>query len=129
MNFDVLLRVTEADLDHEYGHLHHAEICRLLERGRILFLEKVGCPQDELIAQDCFLVLTAMNLTFLREVKAGEIRVTCRAEGNGSQLVIHQELVKPPRRTAVEARFELLAISGKSRRKRELPRVLKDALG
>lgn len=130
MMFEAPIVVSEGDLEQEYRHLHHADICKLLERGRLLYLEAIGCPQEYLIANDCFLVLSRMNLEFSREIKAEQLIVTCKASIREDGLVeIEQQLLKHPRRLCVSAKLELACIGGKSRRKRELPESLRAAIG
>ncbi|MCI5064693.1 acyl-CoA thioesterase [bacterium] len=124
--FEVPLVIGEDQLDSEYLHLHHAEIYRVLERVRLQYLEGLGVPQEELLREDCFLVLAAAETEFLREVKAGElvgsVQVTSCSETG--EVVLEQELFKAPRRLAVRATFRLVAMSGARRRRVSLPKRL-----
>ncbi len=128
--FEVQLQINEGMLDTEYQHLHHADALKLLEKGRLEFLNSIGLPQSELLASDCFLVLSRCDVQFLRELKAEEVRCTVEVSEimEGSGFILEQQLIKAPKRLAVAADIHLVAMSGKRRRRMELPKPLFDIL-
>lgn len=117
-------------LDAQYLHLHHAEIFRLLEKGRLGYLEHIELPQEALLELDCFLVLTSSSIEFLREIQAGELNCTVKMKGfiSDSEFSLEQELYKHPKRLAVKACFNLLSMSGRTRRRIPIPGQLKEKL-
>jgi len=126
MNYEIPAEMLES----QYQHLHHADVMRLLEKVRVQFLAELGLPQEELLRQDCFLVLQGCEVRFLREIKSESLRCTVELislEGN-TGFRLKQEMLKAPKRLAVQAFFELTAMSGVRRRRRELPEELQRLL-
>ena len=123
-------QIDSSELEKTYNHLHHAKIFCLLERARLEFLVDLGIPQETLIEQDCLLVLSRCDVQFLRELKDEEVIATVEVlERKGdSGFVLKQELYKKPRRIAVRADIELVAMSSKTRRRRALPQELEERL-
>jgi acyl-CoA thioesterase FadM len=137
--FQTTLTIPQSLIEQQYNHLHHADALRLLEEGRLKFLDFLGLPQSELLKDDCFLVLIRCDVEFLRELKSGEVRCTVSVTKlkKNQAFVLTQELLKPPfpeekmgenasklGRVAVQANIELVAMSGQSRRKRAIPEPL-----
>lgn len=128
--FEMKCEITADMLESEYQHLHHADVMRVLEKVRVQFLAELGLPQEELLRQDCFLVLQGCEVRFLREIKSESLRCTVELmslEGS-SGFRLKQEILKAPKRLAVQAFFELTAMSGVSRRRRDLPEELRSLL-
>lgn len=104
-------------LDKEYNHLHHAESIKFLEKGRLKYIEERGIPNSYFIKQDLFLVLTKIDLVFLREVKAGEIKVCCfNPRIFNKDIILEQELYNERGKKALTATVYLQFMSGKTKR-------------
>jgi acyl-CoA thioesterase FadM len=129
-HFEMTYVIPTEMLESQYQHLHHADVMRVLEKARVQFLAELGLPQEELLRQDCFLVLQGCEVRFLREIKSETLRCTVEVvslEGT-SGFRLKQEILKAPKRLAVQAFFELTAMSGVRRRRRELPEELQRLL-
>lgn len=101
----------------EYQHLHHADALRLLERGRLDLLERMGFPNGELIRQGLFLVITSINVQYLRELVAGAVTVQCHSlRTEGRDLIIEQRVLNSRGKRAVEATVTSCFMSGETRR-------------
>lgn len=125
-HFEMTYVIPTEMMESQYQHLHHADVMRVLEKARVQFLAELGLPQEELLRQDCFLVLQGCEVRFLREIKSETLRCTVEVvslEGT-SGFRLKQEILKAPKRLAVQAFFELTAMSGVRRRRRELPEEL-----
>jgi len=103
-DYDIAL----ADLHPLYGHVHHADCLKLLERARIRFLEDIGCSYESLIAEEMFLVITKLAVEYKRELRAGPVSVFCEnARMEGKSVVIEQKIVNERGKCAVQAIVEL----------------------
>ena len=117
--FRTIIQISESELTPPYNHVHHADICRLLERGRVAMLDHLGYPYQKLLDQQLLLVLTRLEIDFLRELRAGEVAVTCEEPTvDGKSLWLNQRilLIFPGGREkiAVKARIELKFMSGET---------------
>ena len=130
MIFENTTQIASDLLEQQYQHLHHADILRVLENARLQFLEHIGVPQAKLLEEDCFLVLSKCDVQFLREIKEEELiaRVEFKSLLDESSFVLSQELLKKPKRIAVRATIELVAMSAKTRRRRALHEELRRVL-
>lgn len=129
-HFEMTYVIPTEMLESQYQHLHHADVMRVLEKARVQFLAELGLPQEELLRQDCFLVLQGCEVRFLREIKSETLRCTVEVVSlqGTSGFRLKQEVLKAPKRLAVQAFFELTAMSGVRRRRRELPEELQRLL-
>ena len=128
--FEMQYEIHPEMLEAQYQHLHHADVLRVLEQARVQFLADLGLPQEELLEKDCFLVLAKSEIQFFREIKADSLRcrVKLLAFQGESGFSVEQEIFKFPTRLAVRASFELVAMSGVTRRRRPLPEELRTLL-
>lgn len=100
-----------------YEHVHHGRCFSLFERARLALLERIGFPNDALMAQGKVLVITNVQATYKREVKRGPVQVTCgHLEVRDRSLVIHQQIVNERGKVAVEAVVESMFMDIHSRR-------------
>ena len=106
-SFKLEIEVCEQDLVHPYNHVHHANILKLLESGRAAFLDQVGFPIEGLLAQGLFLVISQIQASYKREVKAGQIIVSSDSVAfDGKKILIKQSLINEKGKLAVEAQVE-----------------------
>lgn len=127
--FEIELDVAEDDIEPIYNHVHHAQSLCYLEMGRLRLLLQLGIPNETLIAQGLYLVITSLAVRYKREVQKGAIRVTCedpRVEGR--VIVIDQKLYNHRGKLAVEARIEIMCLLRETSRAVDPPAFLCDAL-
>lgn len=112
--------VSESQLEQSYGHLHHAEIMKLLERGRIGFLEARGVPYQANVERGLLMPIADMFVRFRREIVAGVLEVKCLTPIIKSRIIeIPQEIwvgEGDEAQLAVEAKVRCLWVCAKSRR-------------
>ena len=90
--------VTPQDVVSEYNHVHHAQIVSIFEKGRLALLEHIKCPQDGLVSEGYFLVVSRIEVQFLREIILGEYLVTCEdIRTEGKRLDLKQRIVSQAR--------------------------------
>lgn len=126
--FTIEYTLQPGDLEPIYDHVHHAHSLRFLERARVEYLASVGCPMDELFAKDIFLVISKIEIRYLREVLDGTIAITCenpRIEGRA--LVIDQRILNAKGKACVEARVDSMCMSSATKRAFAVPDFLRDA--
>ncbi len=118
--FSEKIIVTDSQLEQSYGHLHHADIMRLLERGRISFLEARGIPYQANVEQGILMPIADMSVKFRREIVAGLVEVRCLTPAIKSRIVeIPQEIwigEGDEAQLAVQATVRCLWVCAKSRR-------------
>lgn len=100
-----------------YEHVHHGRCFSLFERARLALLERIGFPNDALMAEGKVLVITKVEASYKREVKRGLAQVTCTAlETRDRSLIIHQQIINERGKVAVEAVVESMFMDVHSRR-------------
>ena len=105
-----------------YDHVHHAQALRFLEAARAAYLEHIGFPLEVFFAQNLFLVVTAIDVQYKREVGRGAHRATCEnPRADGKKAAVDQRLLNPKGKTAVAAVVEFMCLSGATRRAVPLP--------
>lgn len=118
--FSKKIVVSEDELERSYMHLHHADIMKLLERGRISFLESRGVPYQVNVEQGILMPIADMSVKFRREIKAGVVEVKCLTPRIKSRIIeIPQEIwigEGEDVELAVEANVRCLWVCAKSRR-------------
>ena len=118
--FSEKIVVLEADLEPSYMHLHHADIMKLLEQGRVGFLEARGVPYQANVKQGILMPIADMFVKFRREIRAGVVEVRCLKPSIRSRIIeIPQEIwIGEGERAelAVEATVRCLWVCAKSRR-------------
>lgn len=105
-------QVGDSDIEPVYDHMHHARALLFLERGRLDFLSAINCPNDDLIRQGLFLVITRMELAFKREIRRGEIEVAClNPRIEEKKVILDQHIINERGRLALEAAVECMFLS------------------
>jgi acyl-CoA thioesterase FadM len=121
--FETSYQIQEKEIDNVYKHAHHVFIVELLERCRLDFLRAIELPSEMLIAQDYYLVLTRIEISFLRELRAGMVLITCHNPRiKDKQIILEQKISNLRRKSAVEAKVELVFIRGSTRRATHPPK-------
>lgn len=114
----------------DYDHVHHAQIVSLLEEGRLKLLEAIGHPQERLVSEGIFLVITGLNVRFLREVRGEGIIITCEdIQIEGRYFRMKQRILRAERqKEMVTADIELMVIDKAVGRAVPIPEFLLKAL-
>jgi acyl-CoA thioesterase FadM len=110
--FRIRAAVPPTLLHPDYGHVHHADLLRLLEVARLRLLEEIGQPNDRLLAEGMALVITLVEVAYRREVKGPEVDVTCE-QGiiDGREIVLIQRVLLPNGKEAVNAKVASMFLS------------------
>jgi YbgC/YbaW family acyl-CoA thioester hydrolase len=122
-------------IEAEYRHVHHADVLKFLERARLEYMKSIGFPNQTFLAQDLFLVLTRVEVSYLRELLEGPIEVTVentRILEDGRTLVLDQRLMRVTslrRKLAAEATISSVFMSGATKRAVSPPAEFLRALG
>ncbi len=116
-------------VDETYRHVDHMHSLKLMERCRLDLLKAVGVPNDALIARGLYAVVTAVRVEYLREVKAGLIRVTCdRCVSSQRGFTMFQSLFNEKGKIAVRGEIDWLLMDGTTKRGVYPPADLAEAL-
>lgn len=127
--FETAYEVSASELEAGY-HVHHSYALRLLERGRLSFMEALGVPDPQLRAQGILLVIASISIRYLRELFAERVTVTVEAvRHEGKSLHIEQRLLNHKGKTAVTAVVECVPLALAARRAVPPPPELLAALG
>lgn len=99
------LKITVKNLEEVYNHVHHAESLKFLESGRVSFLNKVGSSMETLISSGIYPVVRAIEVEYLREIKAGEVLVKTSVDKvTVRSVVFDQELHNERGKIAIKAK-------------------------
>ena len=121
--------ITDEHLDPDYKHVHHATIVKLLEKARVDFLDYINQPLDSFIKNNLFIVLSNINVEFLRELVAGAVIITCEDISIKSrQILIKQRIIDQHDKEIVNALIDLRIISRELGRSITIPKELKEAM-
>lgn len=121
------IKITVKNLEEVYQHVHHAESLKYLEAGRVSFLERVGSSMESLISKGLYPVVRAINVQYLREVKAGEVLVkTSISEVTDRSVVFDQELFNERGKLAIEASVVCMFLNKELGRAGEVPLTFRD---
>lgn len=100
-----------------YNHIHHANIIRLLEQGRLTLLDNMGCSMAWFLEQQLHLVIASLEVHYYRELKGGKITVTCSKPVIKSRCIfINQSILLDSGKEAVEATVNSMVFSPKLNR-------------
>ncbi len=121
--------ITDSEVEESYAHVHHATTLCILEKGRLSLLEHIGFPNESLIEQGIFLVLTRIDVQYKRELFAGPVQVTCEnMRVEDKRFSLQQRILKQPAgKVAIEAMVEFVAMDGASKRAIRAPEELTQA--
>jgi thioesterase-3 len=127
--FSISVFVNDEWISPVYDHVHHGKMLSLFELARLGFVESIGFPNDQLIAQGKLLVVTGVTVSYKREVKRGSISVTCdRVSVDARTIRIAQRIVNERNKVAVEAQVSLMFMDPVARRGIDVPGDFRDAL-
>ena len=120
--FSIELLVGEDLVHHSYDHVHHARILDLLEQARGALLASIGFPNEQLMAQGKVIVVTRIDVSYRREVKAGPITVTCEDPHYTNRTIsVTQRILNNAGKLAVEGHVDMMFMDMVARRGREAP--------
>ncbi len=129
MVFSTKLIIDQMVIEPPYNHVHHALSLRYLEQARIKFLEEIGHASASYIERNLFLVISALEIKYLREVLAGEISVTCEDPTVvGRVIKMQQRLINSRGKTCIRALVECMFMDGNTRRAVTPPASFVEAL-
>ena len=105
-----------------FKHLHHADILRLLEQCRYAKMEVRGAANESFLRRGELLVLSRIDVRFLREVTPGRIRISCGPfTTSGKFIRCKQKILNSMGKSAVEAEVEQVFMSAVTKRGIEPP--------
>ena len=117
VNYSISLEIPAEDLVLGYDHVHHATAVSYLERARLAYLETIGHPNESLLARNLFLVITEIQLRYMRELKGGKIEVTCENPRlEGKRVVVDQRVLNNRGKVAVDAVVKSAFMDGETKR-------------
>lgn len=120
--FQIKREIAQEALIPPYNHIHHADLIRQLEEARVELLEAIGQPLQSFLDRGLFWVIAAIQIEYLREVKQGEIVVTCEAPTiTDRRLIIPQRIYNQRNKLAVRAQVELALFSVEQQRGIAIP--------
>ena len=115
--FSTTILIDPKDLESPYHHVHHATSLRYLEKARLQFMENIGQPNQDFLRNNLLLVITAIEINYLREVVGHQVRVTCEQGAvEGKVIRLFQRIVNAKGKTCVKAKVESMFMDGNSRR-------------
>ena len=113
--------ITEADFD-IYQHVNHVDGIRLLECARADYIKSLGFPLEAILARGLLLVVKELSAKYLREIKAGQIAVSCgNCRLDGKDLLITQKITNEKGKLAITADIRLACVDAKLRRAVDAP--------
>jgi YbgC/YbaW family acyl-CoA thioester hydrolase len=120
--FEYKMIVEERHVQPVYDHVHHADALFFLEQARLAFLESMGFPREGFMEAGLFWVIAGIQVEYKREVKLGEIVVTCdEARIERKSLKIKQRILNARGKVAVEAEVTSMLLSKHTGRSAEIP--------
>lgn len=115
--FSIPVTISDDLIIPPYEHVHHAQALRFLEEARVEFLRRLGFPLEVFFNQGLFLVVTAIDVQYKREIGRGEYRATCEnPQVEGKCATVDQRILNAKGKNAVEAVVAFMCLSGSSRR-------------
>jgi YbgC/YbaW family acyl-CoA thioester hydrolase len=120
--------ISEKDMEPRYNHVHHGHCLRILEGARVEYLTAIGQPFERLLDEGVFLVITNVQVRYLRELLLGNVRIECfnpRIEGRAMR--IDQRIVNEKGKTCVEAQIEFMCMNPDTKRGFPVPEKLAEA--
>lgn len=115
--FSITIELDDEWVTAVYEHVHHGRCFYLLEQARVAYMERIGFPNDMLLARGQAAVITVVSAQYKREVKKGRVTVTCEdLSVNGKTLIIGQKILNERGKVAVEARIESVFMDMNTRR-------------
>lgn len=120
--FSIKITIDDSWIAPVYNHVHHGRALSLLERAREAFVAAAGFPNEQLLAEGKVLVVTRVEVSYKREVKPGEVLVTCDGVVyEGRTLRMAQSIINDRGKTCVEGFVDLMFMDGQTRRGMDAP--------
>jgi YbgC/YbaW family acyl-CoA thioester hydrolase len=114
-------KIEESQIESGYGHLHHADALKLLEKARLDLLVAIGFPNQHLIEQGLLLVITNIEVIYKRELFAGPIEVNCSDfKIDARKILMKQQILNHKGKVAVEGLVGSCFMSAAARRSLEV---------
>lgn len=127
--FSTELEITAALTGNAYEHVHHADVVRLLEQGRLALLTSMNRTLEAMFAEGLLLVVASIDVHFRRELVRGEVTATISdPQIDGKRLWLSQEIVNEKGKVCVRAKVELAFMSLQTRRAIAVPDDFIEAL-
>lgn len=123
--FQIECPIPQSEFDQTYQHLHHAGFFKLIEQGRLKFLEALGMPNQYFIDRGELIVIVATEAKFLREIRGPIVNVTVNSfEVVDKSLVLVQSIYNERNKRAFDASVTLMFMSATTRRAIPVPQDL-----
>ena len=117
MLFSIEISINEDWISPIYDHVHHGRILSLFERAREGLVASIGFPNDQLLRDGKFIVVTNADVAYRREVKLGTVLVTCdTVECQDRVIKIRQRVINQRGKTAVEGVVSLMFMDMQTKR-------------
>lgn len=117
MLFELNIEIKACDLQTPYMHIHHAESIKLLERARLDYIDSIGFSAELFFERNLFLVISDIDVSYKREIKAGQIRVTCDdVIFDEKRICIFQSIYNEKGKHAIRAKVTTMVMNGKTKR-------------
>lgn len=114
--FSIQIEIDDSWLSPVYDHVHHGRMLSMFEQARLGLVEAIGFPNDDLLRQGKFIVVTRADVAYKREVKRGKVVVTCEVvEIDGRTVRMQQKIINERGKVAVEAVISLMFMDGETR--------------
>ena len=110
-------QISQSLVDNDYRHVHHADSLKLLEECRLRYLDHIGFPNSELIAQGLYLVISELSVQYKRELFAERIEISCENPRRESKILyLQQRVFKASGKVAITAHFQFHCLSSELKR-------------
>ena len=117
MRFEVDYEIKDSELEQRYKHVHHASSLCFLELCRLRLMEHIGFPNEKLLSDGLFIVITNIDVTYKRELFAEKVKlVACEPNSEGKLISLRQQIEKENGKLAVDARIRMACMDGESKR-------------
>ena len=128
-NFTLKLILDEKLSANAYQHVHHADSIRLLEQGRLAYLENLGFSQEKFYTNGHFLVIASIQVRYKREIKCSEVQVTCEnGRVLGRSIWLSQSILNALGKVLVTAEIEFMILDKKLGRAISVPQDFATAI-
>ena len=115
--FEMQYTIPPELVDNDYKHVHHADSLKILEQARLKYLEAIGFPNEKLIAEGMFLVVSSCSVRYKRELFAEKVRITCENPAiERRSMSLDQIIYKESGKPAVLASVHFMCMDGASKR-------------
>ena len=111
------------------GHVHHADVFRLLEEAREAYLNSIGLAYLEMLHKGFQLVITSIDSSFRRELVVGDYTFVCEEPLiRGRKVEMFQEILDEEGRLVICATLNMVFMCTNKRRVVRPPAFFMEAL-